>query len=568
MLGIPKNGTPEVVSRSGKHALLEQLAADGVTYLFGNPGTTEQPFMDALQDHPELEFILCLHESVAVSMADAYARATRKPAFVQLHIAPGLGNGIGMISNAMSGHSPLVVYAGQSASDALFQEPLLSGDLVSMARPVTKWAFEIGRGADVPQAVRRAMKVAADPPQGPVLLSIPIDVMDQATDAAVVPTSYTRWRVRPEASAIAEAAQLLSRSERPMIVIGDGVALSDAQDEVARLADLIGAPIWSGYASEVNVASDHPLVAGSFPRTQYDAAETIAKAVSRHDVVVAVGTPLFRLAFPRPGGMDLGATRIVQIDIDPWEIGKNIAGALGIHADCKAALAELIDLLGSRPPGGAADRARAITESGRAKRDQALAADRAHWDDVPISPARLMGEIAAVLPSNGVVMEEAISNSLVLQRYVTPRAGSYFRARGGGIGPGMPGTAGLQLAMPDRTVVGVVADGSSMYTITTLWTAAHHRIPATWVVCDNGSYQILKQNVLDYLGPAAKGRKFVEMDLHEPRLRFDLLAESMGVHGRRVEKPGDIRPALEEALASGAPALVDVVIAETVRRTA
>ena len=139
------------MSRAGKHALMEQLIADGVRYVFGNPGTTEQPFMDALQDHPELEFILCLHEGVAVSMADAYARATGKPAFVQLHIAPGLGNAIGMIFNATSGHAPLVVYAGQSSTDTLFQEPLLSGDLVGMARPVTKWAFEVGHAADQSQ---------------------------------------------------------------------------------------------------------------------------------------------------------------------------------------------------------------------------------------------------------------------------------------------------------------------------------------------------------------------------------------------------------------------------------
>jgi benzoylformate decarboxylase len=152
-----------VTRTTGKRALMEQLIADGFRYIFGNPGTTEQPFMDILQDYPQLEFILCLHEGVAVSMADAFARATGRPAFVELHIAPGLGNGIGMIFNAMSSHSPLVVYAGQSASAALFQEPLLSGDLVSMARPVTKWAFELGHAADIPQAIRRGLKVAEEP---------------------------------------------------------------------------------------------------------------------------------------------------------------------------------------------------------------------------------------------------------------------------------------------------------------------------------------------------------------------------------------------------------------------
>src|SRR5260221_5874892 len=171
----------DAMSRAGKHALMEQLIADGVRYIFGNPGTTEQPFMDALQDHPELEFILCLHDGVAASMSDAYARATGKPAFVQLHIAPGLGNAIGMIFNATSGHPPLVVYAGQSSTDTLFQEPLLSGDLVGMARPVTKWAFEDGNAADVPQALRRAMEIAHPPPHGAARLSIPADGVDHNT---------------------------------------------------------------------------------------------------------------------------------------------------------------------------------------------------------------------------------------------------------------------------------------------------------------------------------------------------------------------------------------------------
>lgn len=542
---------------------MEQLVADGFHYVFGNPGTTEQPFMDILQDYPQLEYVLCLHEGVVVGVADAFARATRRPAFVELHIAPGLGNGIGMIFNALSSHTPLVVYAGQSASGALFQEPLLSGDLVSMARPVTKWAYELAHAADIPQALRRALKVANDPPVGPAFLSIPIDLMDEDADVLVEPTSYTRWRVRPEAAAIREAADLLARSERPLVLIGDGVALSDAQNEVARIAELIGAPIYSGYASETNVASDHPLVSGMLPRTSYDAAQVTAKLLSRHDVVLALGTPIFRFAFPAPGGIPVEA-KIVQIDIDGWEIGKNVPGALGIRADVKAALSELIALVSERPPAGARDRVEAIGAATAKRRQEQLAADRAGWDAAPISPARLMSELAAALPPNAAIFDEAISNSAALTRYVTPVEGRYFRARGGGIGPGMPGAIGIKLGMPDRPVVGVVSDGASMYTITALWTAAHHRIPVTWVLCNNASYQILKQNVSDYLGAGRAGRRFVAMDLREPRLRFDLIAESMGVHGRRVARPEEIRPALEEAFALGAPALVDVQIRETV----
>jgi benzoylformate decarboxylase len=176
-----------------------------------------------------------------------------------------------------------------------------------------------------------------------------------------------------------------------------------------------------------------------------------------------------------------------------------------------------------------------------------------------------MAELAALLPPETVICDEAITSTPVLARYLTPRPGQYFRARGGGIGPGLPGTVALKLAMPERPVVGVIADGSAMYTITALWTAAHHRVPVTWVICNNASYRILKQNVMDYLGPDHANRQFVALDLTDPPLRFDRIAESLGVHGRRVERPQDLRPALEQALALGAPALVDVAIQNRVR---
>src|SRR5213078_4254473 len=189
-----------------------------------------------------------LHEGVAVCMADAYARLTRKPAFVELHIAPGLGNGLGMIHNAKVGQSPLVIYAGQSESQALFQEPHLTGPLVDMARPLCKWAYQVEHAHDVPQAVRRAFKVAAEPPQGPVFLSLPMDVLDHEADMDIRPTEFTRWHTRPDSGAIAEAATLLLQARKPMLMVGDGVALAEAQHQVTDLAELLGLPIFDCYA--------------------------------------------------------------------------------------------------------------------------------------------------------------------------------------------------------------------------------------------------------------------------------------------------------------------------------
>ena len=175
---------------TGKRALLEQLIADGTTRIFGNPGTTEQGFMDILQEYPQVEFMLALHEGVAVCMADAYARLTKRPSFVELHIAPGLGNALGMMHNARVGKTPMVVYAGQSPSSVLFQEPHLSGPLVEMAKPIAKWSYQVEHAHDVPRVLRRAFKIAAEPPAGPVFLSLPMDVLDNEAEMDIEPTTY------------------------------------------------------------------------------------------------------------------------------------------------------------------------------------------------------------------------------------------------------------------------------------------------------------------------------------------------------------------------------------------
>ncbi len=238
---------------------MEQLIADGVQHIFGNPGTTEQGFMDVLQDYPQVEYMLALHEGVAMSMADTYARITRRPAFVEVHIAPGLGNALGMMHNARIGKTPMVVYAGQSPSNVLLQEPHLSGPLAEMARPIAKWSAQIEHAHDVPRALRRAFKIAAEPPQGPVFLALPMDVLDNEAEVEIAPTTYTNWRTRPNIEGLRELADILVKAERPMIMVGDSVNLTEAQSEVTRVAEQLGAPMFECYASEFNVPACHQL---------------------------------------------------------------------------------------------------------------------------------------------------------------------------------------------------------------------------------------------------------------------------------------------------------------------
>ena len=547
---------------TGKRAMIEQLMADGVHRIFGNPGTTEQGFMDALRDYPQMEFMLALHEGVAVCMADAYARISRRPAFVEVHIAPGLGNALGMLHNAAVGKTPLVVYAGQSPGATLLQEPHLSGPLVEMARPVCKWAAQIDHAHDVPRALRRAFKVAMEPPQGPVFLSLPMDTLDEEADVDIHPTTHTRWRGRVDPAGMAEVAALLLAAERPMLMVGDGVALADAQPEVVALAEAAGLPVFECYASEFTMPASHPLNQGAL---NFVTPGPLRTTLEGCDLLLVVGAPMFQLIFPEVQSPVPAGTKIVQIDINPWEIGKNVSPDLAFLADPKAALAELVDQVRrKRTPQQAriaTERAEKIGERTKAALARYWEQAKKSWDAVPISAPRLMHEIRHALPDDALVFAEAITNSLHLTQAMMPdEPGRLVRVRGGGIGPGLPGSLGAQLGRPDRKVVGICSDGAAMYSISALWTAAHHRIPVTYVMLNNAAYRILKLNMVEYLGKAARGRGFTAMDLTDPELRFDRMAESMGVPGFRVDKPGDLGPILRKAIDHDGPSLVDVVM--------
>ncbi|MCC6174753.1 MAG: thiamine pyrophosphate-binding protein [Chloroflexi bacterium] len=548
---------------SGKRALLEQLLTDGVRHIFGNPGTTEQGFMDILQEYPQIEFMLALHEGVAICMADAYARLTRRPAFAELHIAPGLGNALGMMHNARIGKTPLVVYAGQSPSSVLFQEPHLSGPLVEMARPICKWSYQVEHAHDVPQVLRRAFKIAAEPPQGPVFLALPMDVLDAEADMEIVPTTYTSWRARPDLAALEAAADLLATAKRPMLMVGDTVALADAQAEAAAIAELLGAPIFECYASEFNVPASHPLNLGS---VDFVSPTAIRATLADCDVLLAVGAPLFQLIFPEAErGVLAPSTKLVQLDAFGHELGKNVRPDVAMLGDPKSGLAELADLIRERQSAPvqkeAAERRTRVEGEVASVRERYWAHARSGWDQVPIAAPRLMHEVKQALPENALVFAEGITNSKHIEMAIAPdRPERLVKVRGGGIGPGLPGTLGAALACPDRKVVGICSDGAAMYSITALWTAAHHRIPVTYVMLGNASYRILKLNLVAYLGEQARGRKFIGLDLTDPDLRFDRIAEAMGVPARRVERPADLAGALREGIGHDGPFLIDVAL--------
>jgi benzoylformate decarboxylase len=549
-----------------KHAFMDQLVANGVKSIFGNPGTTELAFMETLQDYPQLQYILALQEAVAMGMAEGYARASGRPAFVNLHVAAGLGNAMGMLYNAARGGTPMVVTAGQQDTRLIQQEPLLWGNLVETARQYTKWSAEVQRAEDLLLVLSRAFKVAAEPPQGPVFVSLPQDILDHEIDATVVPTRYTAWRTRPDPQAVERAAALLAGARRPVVLCGDGVSVSGAQQELVRLVELVGARAYTAARGEVNIPTDHPQHLGGFSVVNiHEAGRVLGDA----DVLLCVGMPVFTQLFHADHVVPETA-RLIHLDINTWEIGKNYQPEVGLVGDPKYGLEDLAVATGrlQTPEARRAARERAQAIAQEKKQRQAIIGEEVQrvWDRTPISPYRLMGEVRDALPPGAIIVGEGGSTGgAALSALIElTEPGSFFRLRGGGLGFGLPATLGVKLARPDRPVLGLIGEGEGMYTVQALWTAAHYRIPVTYIVFNNGSYRILKLNMNSYLknrGGRPRPGSYPAMDLDDPPLNFAKIAAAFGIPSRRVSRPEELRGALAEAFSvADGPALVDVAV--------
>ncbi len=554
-------------TRPGRYAMYEQLLADGIEVMFGNPGTSEQGFLDSVGDFPRLRYVLALQESIAVGMGDGYARATRKPTLVQLHSGVGLGNGIGMMYQAMRGHAPLVVIAGEAGVryDAL--DAQMAAPLVDMARPVTKWATRVVDPDSLLRVLRRAVKIATTPPTGPVFVCLPMDILDAPNREAVVPSVQLVTRVAPEDAEIERLADLLVRVTRPMIVVGDGIASAGAQAELERVAELTGAEVWGADSSEVNMRASHPQFRGLLGHMFGEHSQSIT---SQADAVLICGTYVFPEVFPVLQRPFAPGTRVAHVDLNAYEIGKNFPVDLGIVADPGVTLDRLARALEARMSedqrAAARSRAAQLGATKEQERASALAADADVRDALPLRASRFFAELARRLPDDAVIFDEALTSSPDLVRYLSPdRPGHYFQTRGGSLGVGFPGAIGLKLAHPDKTVLGVSGDGGCMYTIQSLWTAAHHGIGAKFVVCNNGAYQLLKDNIAQYWRERDIPRHDfpASFDLRQPEMRFDQLARSLGVPSARVERPEQVSSAIDEALATDGPFLIDLVIHTT-----
>jgi benzoylformate decarboxylase len=545
---------------SGKRALLTLLRQEGVECLFGNPGTTELPLMDGLVEEPGIRYVLGLQEAAVVAMADGYAQASGRLGVVNVHVAPGLGNALGMLYDAQKAGAPLLITAGQHDQTFNATEPILWADLPPIARPFVKWASEIRRLADLPRLLHRAAKTALAPPTGPVFLSLPADVLQAEGEVDLMTPTRVAPRIRADRSAVEAAAEALARAERPLIIAGDAVAHADAHRELVAVAECLGAPVYlEGVASTASFPASHPLYRGAFVRL----APAIRRVLSDADLLFSVGGDLFTLSLPadvEPVPDDL---TIVHLDTDPWELGKNYPARVALLGDPKATLPDILAALRARLDPAAQGRARQrlrACEAEKARQVEELAERaRAEAARVPITPLALMHAVASALPPEAVVVDETISSGGGLRLLLRSEdAKSFFGLRGGGIGWGLPASIGVQLALPDRPVVALVGDGSAMYTCQALWTAARYRVGVTAVILNNASYRILKQRVHALKGLAAQADRYIGMDLEDPRVDYVALATSMGVRAERVTKVGEVEPALARALRDSGPTLLDV----------
>ena len=548
---------------TGKQIFMESLVAENVKFIFGNPGTTELPLIEALLDYPQLRYIMTLHEAVAVSMADAYAHMSGEVAVVNLHVAPGLGNGLGSLHNAWEGQTPMVVTAGQQNTNLRLREPLLGHDLVAMAAPLVKWSVQAESADELPLIMNRAFKTAREAPSGPVFVSLPMNVMEQQTHHAPIAPSIIFHRAAPDPEGVQQAAAHLLSASTPVIIYGDKIAAADASSSLVELAEKIGARVYGEVLpARLSFPNQHPCFRG---RIAQDHA-AIRSIIGDADVVLMIGGEFFEEIWYTDGSPFGDHTVRIQIDPSPANLARNHRVDCGLVADPQAALRALNDAIDARTDEtyrhDAQQRMQALTEekeslwAAQVTRAQATSGNKA------MSPARLMMELRDCLPENVAVSAEAISSGLdMLRTLKLHTASDFISARGGGIGQGLPSTIGMKLALPDRPVLCLSGDGSALYTIQALWTAAHHDIPVVFLILNNGAYRILKLNMNRYRKESElEDRGFQHLDLSHPDVDFVSIAKGLGVEAVRIENPEDVGPAVKRAFAANQPWLIDVVI--------
>lgn len=524
---------------NGSDWLLARLADEGVEVVFGNPGSTELPLIDALPRQDRIRYVLGLHESSVMGMADGYAQQGDRLGVVNVHVQPGLANALSGILNAARARVPLLVTVGQQVTSLLDEAPFLGGELVELARPIAKDACEVATVNDLPVELARAVELATRHPRGPVVLAIPMDV--QSGSAPDSGASIAVLRPLPDADAIERAAEVLAAATAPVVLAGDGIAHEYAMDLATQLAERIGAPIFGEpFGARAPIAGDHPLWRGPLPGF----ASEIGPLLRRHDVVFAVGMPVFRLFGSSPGTALAPDARLIHLDSDADEIGRVVVPEVGLAMSIAAGLAAIVDRLGAADDAAESRLAVALAESAtvrEAARGRLLVA--AAGDG--ITPAAFSQAVATAVGPNDLVVDEALTSGRWLRTALDRRDPTNWLAhRGSALGWGLPAAVGAKLADPSRRVMCVHGDGSFLFGVHALWTAARERLGLAVVVADNGGYEILRAGLEGLTGRPEGG--WPGLAIADPPIDLVAISRGFGASAARIEHRDQLGDALRD----------------------
>ncbi len=519
-----------------REVTFELFRKHGMTTIFGNPGSTELPMLAEFPD--DFRYVLGLQEAVAVGMADGYAQASGTPAHVNLHTAPGVGNGMGAIFNAQANHSPLVVTAGQQVrAHITMQANLTNRDATRVVHPFVKWSFEPPRAQDVPHALARAIHTASLAPRGPAFVSLPMDDWNEEADpeSGRVVERASEPRSGPEPEAIKALAKRLEEASSPVLVAGPDIDASGAWDEAVQLAERQKLPVFASPApggGRLGFPEGHPLFQGVLP----PAIGPVAETLKGRDLILVIGSSVFPYYPYIPGPLLPEGASLVAITSDPDEAARAPMGDV-ILADSRLALRALLAEVG---------------EANRSEPDP-LPEPSAGDESDPLTPTMVHNTLAGVFPEDGIVVLESPSSTLSLRNQLRlSRPGSYYFGAGGGLGFGLAAAIGVQLAQPDRPVVCVLGEGSAQYAITGFWTAAAYEVPVTFLVLRNEEYAILK-----WFADIEEVKGAPGLDL--PALEVAEVATAYGVSSKRVsgreelQRGAEGRDRLREARAGRGP---------------
>ena len=543
---------------SGRNAFLALLRDEGVTHLFGNPGTTELPIMHALADEPDINYVLGLQESIVVAMADGYARASGRLPAINVHVAPGLGNALGTLFTAANSSTPMIISAGQQEQGHGLTEPLLFGPLVDMAAPIVKWAVEVTRIDDLPRILRRAAKIAMTPPTGPVFISLPGDILNDFATLDLGGVTRVDTRIRPSDDALEELTNAVIDADNPVIIVGMELAMRDGLDEAARFAELLGAPVWGQTVQSASCfPSEHPAFMGHLNRSQ----PLVRKNLSPYDMMICLGSDVLRMSVfsetdPVPPGI-----RIVQVSERDQELGKNYSTEIAVRADVGETLRALNPLLEKRLGDSRRHRIETLSETNwSAHRRVHVETAKAVRQESPLHPRWMMMTLAERVPANAIFVDEGITATWSFLEYRACRGPKdYFGNVSGGIGWGIAAAVGVQIAQPDRRTVAVVGDGSAQYSIQAIWTAARVKAPVIFVIVNNGGYRIIKDRLKSFHGSDLA----IGMDFVDPSINAAVIAEGYGVKSVRVSDAEAFEEALDEALAVSEPVVIECMTARS-----